>query len=272
SSILSYAFDSVNNRLMVAGGDASGTGLASNAVWVLAGANDTASTPAWSNLIAENPSGPPPNFAGRPAAFDPVTGSMILVGDGRDGTTSLDAWLVKNANDMSSPSSWTQLLPTGGPPPASEGAQGAAYDPASNRLIVFFGVIENSIVSNQVWVLTDANGAPEACHQPQGAWSTQSPLLAAHGGAATGVVNGKIYIASGIGASTDVEAFDPATNMWSQVAPFPAADGAAYALGAGVGGKFYVIGGCTTNADCRIGTTANMEIYDSITNSWSSGP
>src|SRR5262249_61027264 len=120
---------------------ASGTGLASNAVWVLAGANDPASTPAWSNLIAENPSGPPPNFAGRPAAFDPVTGSMILVGDGRDGTTSLDAWLVKNANDMSSPSSWTQLLPTGGPPPAGGGAQRAARDAPNERPIGFFRAI-----------------------------------------------------------------------------------------------------------------------------------
>lgn len=160
--LMSYALDSANNRLMVAGGDANGTGLPSNAVWVLANANNTnATTPAWTDLIAENPPGPPPDFESRPAGFDPVTGRMILVGDARDGTANLDAWLVNNANGTSSPSSWTQLLPTGGPPPASEGAEASAYDPSSNRLIVFFGVIENSVVTNQVWVLTSANGSPQ---------------------------------------------------------------------------------------------------------------
>jgi hypothetical protein len=38
-----------------------------------------------------------------------------------------------------------------------------------------------------------------------------------------------------------------------------------YAFSAGVGDKFYVVGGCqsqpSTGPDCRIGTTGNMEIY-----------
>lgn len=154
----SYAFDSVHNRLIVAGGSAKGTGLPTNAVWVLADANDTSTIPTWTNLIAENSAGPPPGFSFRPAAFDPGTGRMILVGDAHDGTTNLDAWLVNNANGINSPSSWTQLLPAGGPPPASGATDAVAYDPSSNRLIGFFAVTQSSISTNQIWVLTNANG------------------------------------------------------------------------------------------------------------------
>jgi hypothetical protein len=85
---------------------------------------------------------------------------MIVVGDVRDGTTNFDVWLASNANGISGPSSWTQLLPTGGPPLANSGAEGAAYDSASNRLVVFFSVTQNSATTNQLWVLTDANGSP----------------------------------------------------------------------------------------------------------------
>lgn len=157
---LSYAFDNANNRLIVAGGNANSTGLPTNAVWVLSDANDTGSTPTWTNVIAENPAGPPPDFEKRPAAFDPATGRMIIVGDARDGTANLDAWLVNNANGISSPSSWTRLLPTGGPPPGSSSSDAtlAAYDPSSNRLIGFYVVTQSSISTNQIWVLTNANG------------------------------------------------------------------------------------------------------------------
>lgn len=55
--------------------------------------------------------------------------------------------------------SWIQLAPTDGPPPA-RGFHGMStvYDPSTNRMIVFGGRLSNSNNSNDVWVLTDANG------------------------------------------------------------------------------------------------------------------
>ena len=66
----SYGFDGANNRLIVAGGDnVSGTSiLPTNAVWVLSDANNTGSTPTWTNLIAENSSGLLPRLTRRRSA------------------------------------------------------------------------------------------------------------------------------------------------------------------------------------------------------------
>jgi hypothetical protein len=175
----SYSLDGANNRLLVAGGDANGSLSGTNAVWVLADANNTGSTPTWTNVVAENSAGAPPDSESWPAVFDPVTGRMILVtGTSRNNTfPGVEAWLVNNANGVSSPSSWTQLTPTGTAPPAKPGAEGSAYDPASNRLIAYIN--DTSTNTNQVWVLTNANGisnqGPPGPPGPKGDPGPQGP-------------------------------------------------------------------------------------------------
>jgi len=52
---------------------------------------------------------------------------------------------------------WTQLFPTGGPP-AERHNQTTAFDPGSNRMIVFGGRSISGTMFNDVWVLTHANG------------------------------------------------------------------------------------------------------------------
>lgn len=57
---------------------------------------------------------------------------------------------------------WTQLFPSGGPPPARVG-QSAVLDSAANRMIVFGGTLFNGVpgpagLLNDVWVLANADG------------------------------------------------------------------------------------------------------------------
>ena len=71
--------------------------------------------------------------------------------------------LVASAMAQSGPA-WTQLNPTGGPPPV-RGSHTAVFDQATNRMAVFAG--QNSsglfcistICYNDVWVLSDADGS-----------------------------------------------------------------------------------------------------------------
>jgi len=149
-----------SNRIIVFGGCAVNCSPALGDVWVLSNANGIGGTPAWTQLLPANA------FARtyHSAAYDAVSNRMIVF-DGQlafFGTAQNDVRVLSNA-DGTEPGTptWTQLMPTGGPPAAREfGA--VAYHQASNRLMVFGGVtLPNSFTSieyNDVWVLTNANG------------------------------------------------------------------------------------------------------------------
>lgn len=110
---------------------------------------------------------------------------------------------------------------------------------------------------------------PEKAISP-GTWSVKTPLNRPRAGAAVATLNGNLYVASGndqSGATNELDEYDPATGKWTSRAPIPTARAAAGA--AGINGRLYVFGGCTHNADCRIGTTNVLEVYDPAANSWS---
>lgn len=109
-----------------------------------------------------------------------------------------------------------------------------------------------------------------------GTWMTKASALhpvVAPGGA---VLNQQFYVASeGLPpesySQTDLQVYDPATNAWTNKTP--ASIGRVYARAAGIGGKFYVVGGCvnfspSTGGDCRIGTTNLLQAYDPLTDAW----
>lgn len=107
-------------------------------------------------------------------------------------------------------------------------------------------------------------------HTSPGTWSVKTPLNRPRAGAAVTALNGKLYVASGTnqsGTTNELDEYDPATGKWTSKAPIPTARTAAGA--AGINGKLYVFGGCAHNADCRIGTTNVLEVYDPASNSWS---
>src|SRR5437879_3498010 len=63
-------------------------------------------------------------------------------------------WLVRA---QTAGSTWTQLFPTGGPPP-SRWEHTAVYDPTSNRMTVFGGSSFGPPTDSAVWVLANADG------------------------------------------------------------------------------------------------------------------
>jgi hypothetical protein len=75
-----------------------------------------------------------------------------------------DVWVLTNADGTGGTATWTQLNVTGALPPGRVGA-GGAYDPNTNRLIIFGGSGDGSCpcpLLNDVWVLTNANGTAAA--------------------------------------------------------------------------------------------------------------
>ena len=86
-------------------------------------------------------------------------------------------------------------------------------------------------------------------------------------------VNGKVYAVGGrdfIWRLSIGEIFDPATNKWT---PIPDMKEARYACAAcPMGDKLYVMGGCKYG-DCHNGKSlSSVEVFDTITQKWSSIP
>jgi len=99
-------------------------------------------------------------------------------------------------------------------------------------------------------------------------WTPKSPLPASYerGASAMGVVSGIIYVAGGSGVGGTVAhltSYDPQSDMHdTTLAPMPEALN--HLVGAGVGGKFYAIGGRSEFP----GTNARVDEYDPVGDSW----
>jgi hypothetical protein len=114
-------------------------------------------------LIANGTAGAPPSRTIHSAVYDAATNRMMVFGgatyaDGYSDPSAYlnDVWVLENANGTGGAAAWTQLNPSGSPPPARYG-QTAVYDNASNRLTIFGGSYSSTIFTD-VWVLDHANG------------------------------------------------------------------------------------------------------------------
>src|SRR5579859_2417123 len=154
-------YDSVNNRLILFGG---GLCPRFNATWVLTNANGLGGTPTWIQLAPTGALPAPRSFSAN--AYDAADNRLIVFGGGGgcgDFPPPLnDTWVLTNANGLGGAPQWIQLAPAGGPP-APRLFTAAAYDPGSNRLIVFGGCNGGGSSScgtllGDTWVLTNANG------------------------------------------------------------------------------------------------------------------
>jgi hypothetical protein len=140
--------------MIVYGGDPQGcTPSSYDDVWILEHANGLGGTPTWMHV---SPTGTTPGARHDPVvAYDEANNRMIIFA-GYPNNSEL--WVLVNADGVGGTPQWTQLSPTGGPPPGKS-LQAWAYDPASNRLTVFGGwVCCSAPYNNEVWVLTHANG------------------------------------------------------------------------------------------------------------------
>jgi hypothetical protein len=157
-----------NGNLIVFGGAYSGCGGRCNLndTWVLANANGLNGTPTWTQL---SPAAPPQARDNHSGVYDPNTNRLIIFGGCEGGCLPVanDTWVLTNANGTTTPAdpqgyttpTWIQLSPSGGPPGARQSAA-AAYDPSTNRMIVFGGQNGGGSggIFTDTWVLTNANG------------------------------------------------------------------------------------------------------------------
>lgn len=123
----------------------------------------SATQQAWIRL---SPAGepPPPRNAGLTPLYDSSSNRLIIFGGLTYCCTSFnDVWVLTNANGLGGTSQWIKLNPTGSSGfPSPRGHHSAVYDSANNRMIIFSGGQFNgnifSVLFNDVWVLTNANG------------------------------------------------------------------------------------------------------------------
>ena len=165
----STVYDPSSNRMILFAGFSDDNSLDDprlNDVWIQTNANGLGGTGAWSNLIPNGTPGSPQVRYNHSAVYDAANNRMIIYGGcgstvGSQGCLPIadNVWVLSNANGIGTPT-WTQLFPTGGPPPARQAHQ-AAYDPTTNSMIVWAGQNGGGSACGtfpDVWVLSHANG------------------------------------------------------------------------------------------------------------------
>ena len=169
-------YDPATRRLLVFGGDDDTGAPALTDSWVLTEADGIPTPPptAWIQLSPTG--GPPPPRRLHSTVYDPLSNRLVVFGGctpvGNNACISFggivrnDVWVLTNANGLGGESSWIELLPTGGPPPARQNHV-AVYDQADNRMIMWAGESTLSFPDfTDVWVLTNANGLDRATGLP----------------------------------------------------------------------------------------------------------
>ncbi len=146
-------YDASNDRMIVFGGAViSGSTVWFNDTWVLSNAAGSGGTPTWNQL---SPTGAAPAVRNEhTAVYDAANNRMMVFGGNNAGAYSSDVWVLTNANGLGGVPAWIQLNPAG---TLTRENHAAAYDPATNRMIVFGGDDPTGI-KNEIWILTNANG------------------------------------------------------------------------------------------------------------------
>ncbi|MCC6348464.1 MAG: T9SS type A sorting domain-containing protein, partial [Candidatus Eisenbacteria bacterium] len=161
--------DPAGDRMIVFGGRGDAGPL--NDVWVLTHATSGNG----SQWIALAPTGTPPAArADASAVYDAATNRMIVHGgDDAAGTPAPfgDTFVLTNANGLGGAPQWIALTPAS--PPSARSGHGAAYDAATNRMMLFGGSTTPGACGGALadaWVLENANGLGGAP-----AWTALSP-------------------------------------------------------------------------------------------------
>jgi hypothetical protein len=144
--------------MMVFGGQSPSVPLR-NDVFVLSNANGLGGPPVWTRPTLNSPAPHPALREAAATAYDSGDNRLIVFGGRTDASVNQfdDAvWVLSHANGQGGTATW-QLVALGrnGGPGAREYGS-AAYDAATNQLIVYGGY--NGSYLSDVWILSNANG------------------------------------------------------------------------------------------------------------------
>jgi N-acetylneuraminic acid mutarotase len=136
---------------------------------------------------------------------------------------------------------------------------GAAFGVIKGNIYVVSGATTSAIVTNN-----------EIYDVAKNSWTTGAPIPTARYVPAAAVVENILYViggcnsscASGGGALTTVEAYDPATNSWSEKSPIPTATDSVYAVESK--NIIYVVGGYVAGS----GRVPTLYSYNPATDTW----
>jgi len=194
------AYDAVNNRMIVFGGD--NQSVIFSDTWILSHANGLGGTPTWTQLSPTG--GPPEGQDSATVAYDAADNELITFAGTMQGF-AVDAnsvWTLSNANGLGGAPVWKKIIANGGAgsPPKRDGHV-AVYDSANNRLVIFGGNANTATgfpQHNDTWVLANANGLtgtpqwtklpvlgpiPAGRTSPVGAYDTANNRLMIYSGA-----------------------------------------------------------------------------------------
>ena len=158
----SVVYDAIQNRLTVYGGCAANCSPALSDVYVPTNANGLGGVPEWIDSSVTNPQA----RAYHSAVYDSDSNRMIAFGgnDAFFGTDHNDTRVLSNANGLATPSAWTTLQTSGGPP-GIRNSHTAVYDEVGRNMVVFGGSnyirsFPSYVISdyNDTWMLSDADG------------------------------------------------------------------------------------------------------------------
>ncbi|MHB8077985.1 MAG: Kelch repeat-containing protein [Candidatus Krumholzibacteriia bacterium] len=171
-------YDPVGDRVLLFGG-LSGAGFLGGLYQL-----SLASSPTWSQLT---PAGGPSGRAGASAIYDAPRRRMILFG-GDDNNYLNDVWALNLPA-----ATWTQLAPTGTPPPG-RWKHTAVFDARRNRMLVFGGRV-SSADSADTWELSLASPTPAWTHLAPGGYA---PLYRSEAAAAYDSTGDRMVVYGGI--------------------------------------------------------------------------
>ena len=135
------------------------------------------------------------------------------------------------------------------------------------KLYVLPGTCATELYPSPGYCATEANRKLYRYNPGTNTWTGRASAPHFHKHGVAGVINGKLYVAAGghdFDPVADLDVYDPATNTWKTLAPFPGGGGGA---GAVIQGQLFVVG------------AGGAYAYDPATNQWktkaaptSSGP
>jgi hypothetical protein len=224
----SAVFDSVNNRMIVFGGQKTGTlpGALLNDVWVL----DLAGTPTWTPITFPLTATPPEPRRDHTTVYDPIRREMTVFG-GRTATIVNPTIFLSNTyvlNVTASLGSYSWSIPSSPSlPPLPRDRHAAIHDPLGPRMVIYAGrdndsAVDGSFLNGETWTFSSVSHV----------WSPLSflltpPLRAGHS-AVYDAINRRMLV---FGGGNDQSApFDPpdlwALNLgtppnWVSLTPFP---------------------------------------------------
>ena len=136
---------------------------------------------------------------------------------------------------------------------------------ASTTILPMVAMLLLAACAGQLQIPAQEGGgaAPPQSGEVAASWQSGAAMPTARSEMRVAVVDGIFYVPGGFGGLTSFEAYDPANDSWTALAPVP--EPAHHMMVTGHGGKVYVFGG---GPDLSWQATASIFVYDPATDAW----